>query len=68
MKTLTIFSLAILAVGITIYIGVYGILHSLSFGPVFVFVGGCTAIGLTLDIRNQVKLAVKKSRVRKLWP
>jgi hypothetical protein len=37
-------------------------------GMFFVFVGGCTAIGLLFDLVNHVKARIRKNNVRKLQP
>jgi hypothetical protein len=63
MKKIT---LALLAVVFMIYLGFYGMEHQSSSGPFFMFIGVCTAIGLTLDIVNMVKEKIRRSRISKL--
>jgi uncharacterized membrane protein YGL010W len=68
MKTVKVFTLAILAIAMMFYIGANGLSQKLSFGPFFIFVGICTTIGLAMDITNHVKERIRKSNVKKLLP
>jgi hypothetical protein len=66
LRSITIFSLALIAVSLMIYVGVTGLPGSAISGPFFLFIGGCTAIGLALDIVNHVRKELRKGRIRKL--
>ena len=68
MKNIKVFGVAVFAIIAMLYIGADGMQQQLSFGPFFIFVGTCTAIGLVIDITNHIKLRIKKSNVRKLQP
>lgn len=68
MKNITIFSLAILGVGVMLYMGIAGMSHNPKLGLLFIFVGCSTGVGLSLDIANHLKERVRKSNVRKLRP
>lgn len=59
------FILAALAVILMIILGIEGMKSQLAMGPFFVFVGGCTSIGLTLDIIHVVRQRIRKSNLRK---
>jgi F0F1-type ATP synthase assembly protein I len=63
MKKLT---LALLAVIIIIYLGFLGMESKSTSGPFFMFVGVCTAIGLTLDVFNVIRQRIRKANLRKL--
>lgn len=63
MKKIT---LALLAVIFMIYLGFYGMANHSSSGPFFMFIGICTAIGLTLDIVNVIRQRLRRSRISKL--
>lgn len=65
-KSIKVFGLAIVAIGVMIYMGVSGISVNHSSGPFFIFVGTCTAIGLTLDIINHIKARIRRNNIRKL--
>jgi hypothetical protein len=65
MKKLTI---AVLAVILMIYLGFIGMNNHSSSGPFFIFVGSCTAIGVTLDIVIAVRERIRKANLRKLRP
>jgi hypothetical protein len=65
MKKLTI---ALLAVILMIILGFIGMESKSASGPFFMFVGTCTAIGLTLDIFNVVRERIRKANLRKLRP
>lgn len=66
MKNLTLLALAFLMVIVLLFAGVNGLLNDYSYGPFLTFVGGCTAIGLSIDVVNHVKLRIRKSNIRKL--
>ncbi len=63
MKQIT---LAIAAIAVMIYLGYDGMSNQSSSGPFFMFIGICTAIGLTLDITNLIRQWIRKSNLRKL--
>lgn len=63
MKKIT---LALLAVVFMIYLGYYGMTNHSSSGPFFMFIGICTAIGLTVDIIILIKEKMRRSRISKL--
>ena len=60
--------LALLAVILMIYIGLMGMESHASSGPFFMFVGCCTAIGLSMDVYNAVRERIRKAQIRKLRP
>jgi hypothetical protein len=62
------FFLAITLVIFMIYLGFDGMANQSASGPFFMFVGVCTAIGLTLDISNFIRNLIRKSNLRKLNP
>jgi hypothetical protein len=62
MKQIT---LAIVLVIFMIYLGFDGMANQSASGPFFMFIGVCTAIGLTLDITNAVKGKLRKINLRK---
>jgi hypothetical protein len=63
MKKLT---LALLAVIFMIYLGYLGMEMKSSSGPFFMFVGACTAIGLSLDVWIEIRERVRKANLKKL--
>lgn len=65
-KSITIFSLAILLVCTIIYTGADIMLSYQKLGLLFIFVGGCTAVGLGIDIFIYVKERIRKDNLRKL--
>jgi hypothetical protein len=58
--------LALLAVILMLNLGFYGMEVKSTSGPFFIFVGACTAIGLTLDFIIVIKQKIRRSRVSKL--
>jgi hypothetical protein len=58
--------LAIAGIVTMIYLGYYGMENQSAMGPFFMFIGICTAIGLTLDVANMIRQYVRKSNLRKL--
>jgi hypothetical protein len=68
MKNYKYLSLAILAVVVMLYAGIDGIINQYSYGPFVTFVGGCTAVGVAIDLIQHVQLSLRKSNVRKLRP
>jgi hypothetical protein len=61
MKQIT---LAITAIVFMIYLGLAGMETQSSSGPFFMFIGVCTAIGLTLDIVIAVRERIRKANVQ----
>jgi hypothetical protein len=61
-------AIALLAVILMIYLGYIGMESDSSSGPFFMFVGSCTAIGLTLDFVIAVRERIRKANLRKLRP
>jgi site-specific recombinase len=68
MHSIKVFGLSILAIAIIILMGIQQLPVNHDLGMFFVFVGGCTAIGLTLDLVNHVKERIRKNNLRKLQP
>jgi hypothetical protein len=68
MKNFKIFSLALLAVAAVFFTGVQQLSRNQSGGQFFIFVGACTAVGLTIDIVNHIRERIRKNNVRKLLP
>lgn len=68
MRSFKIFSLALLAVAAVFFIGVQQLSRNVSGGTFFVFVGACTAVGLTIDIVNHIRERIRRNNVRKLQP
>ena len=66
MKNILIFSLAIIGVSVLVYTGTDLLSSHHKLGLFFIFVGGCTSIGLTIDIVAHVKERLRKSSIRKL--
>jgi hypothetical protein len=58
--------LAITGIVALIYMGYYGMESQSQSGPFFMFIGICTAIGLTLDIVILVRQRIRKMNLRKL--
>lgn len=67
-KRLTLIMLMIVLVAVLLFAGVNGIMNDHSSGPLFIFVGMCTAAGLSLDISKMIKDRIRKSNLRKLRP
>jgi hypothetical protein len=55
MKNLSIFGLALFGIIAVLYLGANGLSGNSSWGPFFLFIGGCTTIGLTIDIFNHFR-------------
>lgn len=66
MKNVIVFSLAFLGVCVLIYMGADIISFNQKLGLLFVFVGGCTFIGLTIDVVSHVRQKARKDNLRKL--
>lgn len=66
MKSITIFTLAILGVCTLLYTGADLLPSHHKLGLFFIFVGGCTSVGLGIDLVNHVKERVRKNNLRKL--
>jgi len=66
MKNFLQFGLALMAVIITLYTGVNGLMKDHSYGFFFTFIGGLTTIGLGMDVVNHLKLRMRRATVRKL--
>lgn len=66
MKQVIAFSLALLGICVLIYMGTDIIPSNQKLGLLFIFVGVCTFVGLTIDIINHVKEKARKSHLRKL--
>ena len=59
-------ALALFAVVLMICLGFLGMESNSSSGPFFMFVGSCTAIGLTLDFYNAVREKIRRAHLKKL--
>jgi len=68
MRNIKIFSLALLAVATVLFMGFQQLSRHESGGLFFIFVGACTAVGLTIDIVVHIKGRIRKNNVRKLLP
>jgi hypothetical protein len=66
MKNLTVLSLAIIGVIVMLYAGFDGLTKNYAYGPFITFIGGCTAVGVGIDVFNHIQVRIKKSNVRKL--
>ena len=66
MKNLFLLSLTLVAVIITMYAGLHGVMKNHSYGFFFLFTGAITTIGLGIDVVNHLKVQVQKSNIRKL--
>jgi hypothetical protein len=55
MKNLSVFGLALFAIIAVLYLGASGLSGNTPWGPFFLFIGGCTTIGLTIDIFNHFR-------------
>lgn len=66
MKNISVLVLATIAVAAMLYAGINGITNNYSYGPFIMFIGFCTAVGLSIDLFNLVQVKIKKSNVRKL--
>ncbi len=68
MKNLSVLGLAFVLVGVMFFAGVNGMMREHAYGPFFIFLGICTAAGLSLDVSRLLREYVKRSNVRKLRP
>lgn len=68
MQSVKVFGLSILAVVIIILMGVQQLPINQNLGLFFVFVGGCTSIGILLDLITHIKGKIRKNNIRKLQP
>jgi hypothetical protein len=68
MKNLTVLGLAFVLVAVLLFAGVNGVLNDHATGPFFIFLGACTAAGLSLDVTRVVREYTKRSKLRKLRP
>ena len=66
MKSITIFTLAILGVCAMVYTGTDLLSSNHKLGLFFIFVGGCTSVGLSIDIIAHMKEKIRKNNLRKL--
>lgn len=66
MKKIFVFLLVLLAVIVTLYAGLKGLIQNHSYGTIFIFVGAITTVGLGLDVVNHLKIEVRRNAVRKL--
>jgi len=66
MKTLTILSLAVIAVIVMLYAGFDGLNKNYAYGPFITFIGSCTAVGVCIDVFNHIQVRIRKGNVRKL--
>lgn len=58
--------LALLVVVLLFNLGFYGMEMKSTSGPFFMFIGVCTAIGLTLDIITMIREKIRRSKISKL--
>lgn len=58
--------LALLVVVLLLNLGFYGMEMKSTSGPFFMFIGVCTAIGLTLDIIIMIREKIRRSKISKL--
>lgn len=68
MKSLKVFGLSFLAVGLIILMGVMQMSNNQTGGTFFIFVGTCTLLGLAIDMGNHLKEKIRKNNIRKLQP
>ncbi|RAW00125.1 hypothetical protein [Pseudochryseolinea flava] len=68
MQSVKVFGLAILGVVIVIMMGVQQLPFNQNLGLFFVFIGGCTSIGVLLDLITHIKVRIRKNNIRKLQP
>lgn len=66
MKKIFVFLLVLLAVIVTLYAGLKGLIQNHAYGTIFIFVGAITTVGLGLDVVNHLKVEVRRNAVRKL--
>ena len=66
MKNLTLLCLAAIAVTVMLYAGFDGLTKNYAYGPFITFIGGCTAIGVAIDVYNHIQERIRKSNTRKL--
>jgi hypothetical protein len=66
MKKIFVFLLVLLAVIVTLYAGLNGLIQNHSYGTIFIFVGAITTVGLALDVVNHLKIEIRRNAVRKL--
>jgi hypothetical protein len=55
MKNLTVFGFALACIVAVIFIGLNSLSGQSSWGPFFIFIGGCSIIGLTIDVVNHFR-------------
>lgn len=65
MKNVTVFILASILVGVLFIAGVNGILRGHASGPLFIFLGVCSAIGLAIDVNKLIRERVRQSNAKK---
>lgn len=65
MKNITVFILAFTLVCVLFYAGVNGILRGHQTGPLFVFLGVCSAIGLAIDTAKLLRERERRANARK---
>jgi hypothetical protein len=58
--------LALLVVLLLLNLGLYGMEAKSSSGPFFMFIGVCTAMGLTLDVIIIIREKIRRARISKL--
>jgi len=68
MQSVKVFGLSIVAVVIIIVMGLQQLPINQHLGLFFVFVGGCTSIGILLDLITHIKGRIRKNNIRKLQP
>jgi hypothetical protein len=66
MKNLTVLCLAVVAVIVMLYAGFDGLMKNYSYGPFVTFIGGCTAIGVAMDVSSHIQKRLRRSNLRKL--
>jgi hypothetical protein len=65
MKNVIVFVLALTLVVVLFYAGVNGMLRGHSYGPFFIFLGICAAVGLALDATKLYREKVRQANARK---
>lgn len=65
MKNLTVFILALALVCVLVYAGVNGMTRGHSYGPFFIFLAICAAVGLAIDASRLYKEKVRQANARK---
>jgi len=68
MRSIKIYSLSIFAITLMILMGFHEMSNNHNGGVFFVFVGTCTAIGLTIDMVGYARERIRKNNIRKLHP